>query len=333
MFRPLLIAALAAASYASPALAAPVKVTDLERIQTIARQEGMPIKSIRIAGPMRLHVGSEGALNREAFIKRASLLAYYVYDRLGSPIEEIEFRNVQASGDQVCRIRAADYRLYLKDKITRAEYEKRIRYEVAGKAAVKPPVPLKPPAVPPVSLPVPQAPQPVAAPVVPAAPVLPVVRTEPPAPVAPGWAPMFGFAYGVRMNGGSYDAYHLEYGHPVLKTLDVRPGLQIISAFSPINFTTPSPRPLEGLAAGVDLLGTTRQAPNAAGVSFDGGLGARLATLQGSAGKGELWPAMYLRLGVRWHLLAIGMRYPLLHRTGDPTSGWEGSFGLSMPLN
>jgi hypothetical protein len=163
-------------------------------------------------------------------------------------------------------------------------------------------------------------------------PEAPVAQAQPLIPMAPGLTSMVGFAYGVRVNGGSYDAYHLEYGHPLLKTLDVRPGLQIISPFSPVNFMAGPSRPIEGLALGVDMLGTTRQEPNAAGFSFDGGLGTRLATLQGAAGKGELWPAMYLRLGMRWQFLAIGMRYPLLHRTGDPTSGWEGSFGLSLPL-
>src|SRR5690606_25859687 len=118
--------------FAGPAWPGAMPAMDLERISEIAKQEGLPVTTIRQAGPKRLQVASEGELNREAFIKRASLLSYFIFERLKTPVEEIEFNNQ----GQACRIKASDYQLYLHDRISKVEYERRLDY----RAAAKPPV-------------------------------------------------------------------------------------------------------------------------------------------------------------------------------------------------
>lgn len=336
------LAALALLAPSLPAVAAPIALQDLERLQTLAAAEGLPIKTMRLTGPKRLTIRSEETMTREAFIKRASLLAYFVFNRLPSEVEQIAFENQQATVTQTCAIRAADHASYLKDAISKAEYEKRLAYRqdggaYAAGAAVAPPPSLptlRPialaPAVPPVlpnrALPVPVLPR-------------PDLRPETPAPAArvgltPAVTlnPLVGFGYGLGVGGGRYDAYMVEYGHPVLPTLDVRPSLQIISPFSPINFMAGPARPIDGLSVACDLLGTTRQDPSVHGLSFEGGLGARVGTWQGTANAG-LWPALHMRLGMRWHALSVAMRYPLLNRGGDPTAGWDATVGVGMPLS
>lgn len=337
------LAALALLAPSLPAVAAPIALQDLERLQALAAQEGLPIKTMRLTGPKRLTIRSEEAMTREAFIKRASLLAYFVFNRLPSEVEHIAFENQQANMTQTCAIRAADHASYLKDAISKAEYEKRLSYRqdggtYAAGAAVAPPslptlrpvaaLPAVAPALPNRALPVPVLPR-------------PDVRLETPAPapaarvgLTPALTlnPLVGFGYGLGVGGGRYDAYMVEYGHPVLPTLDVRPSLQIISPFSPINFMAGPARPIDGLSLACDLLGTTRQAPSVHGLSFEGGLGARVGTWQGTANAG-LWPALHMRLGMHWHALSVSMRYPLLNRGGDPTAGWDASIGVGMPLS
>lgn len=337
------LAALALLAPSLPAVAAPIALQDLERLQALAAQEGLPIKTMRLTGPKRLTIRSEEAMTREAFIKRASLLAYFVFNRLPSEVEHIAFENQQANMTQTCAIRAADHASYLKDAISKAEYEKRLSYRqdggtYAAGAAVAPPslptlrpvaaLPPAAPALPNRALPVPVLPR-------------PDVRLETPAPapaarvgLTPALTlnPLVGFGYGLGVGGGRYDAYMVEYGHPVLPTLDVRPSLQIISPFSPINFMAGPARPIDGLSLACDLLGTTRQAPSVHGLSFEGGLGARVGTWQGAANAG-LWPALHMRLGMHWHALSVSMRYPLLNRAGDPTAGWDASIGVGMPLS
>lgn len=296
--------------FAGPALPNPLPGLDMAKIQEVAAQEGLPVKTIRQAGPAKLQVASEGALSREAFIKRASLLAYFVFDRLKSPVTEIEFRNVEGQAEQACRIKVEDYRLYLQDRITRDEYERRLGYLDAATAMPKKP---SPPAI-----------------KLPPTPEVRAIKAPIPAPRSL-WSPLVGFAYGLGLNGGSYDAYQIEYGHPILRTLDVRPSLQIISPFSPVNFLGAGP--MQGLSLAGDLLGTTRHDVGASGLSFDGGLGMRVAMLQDASAQTALWPALHLRLGLRWHAATVTMRYPLFSRGGDPTAGWEAGFGVSMPLD
>lgn len=337
-----LLSALVGLTPAMRAEASSISFDDLDRLQAIAQQEGMPIKTIRCTGPRRLVIRTEEPIDREAFVKRASLIAYFVFHRMPTEVEAIAFENTLGAMSQACTIKATDHTLYLQDRISKAEYDRRLGYRQTGGEATSANVmaPL------PVSAGTATAPTMPALPSMPSLPtVIPVIPSgaAPEAKPAAGASPlktligptphlatMLGFAYGLGV-GASYDAYQVEYGHPVLPTLDVRPSLQIISPFSPVNFIAGAARPMEGLSLACDMLGTTRQAPNAAGFAFEGGLGARLGLWQGPSVSG-LWPAMHLRVGVRWQALTLGMRYPLLRRDNDPTGGWEANVGFSMPF-
>lgn len=335
-----LLAALVGLTPAMRAEASSISFDDLDRLQAIAQQEGMPIKTIRCTGPRRLVIRTEEPIDREAFVKRASLIAYFVFHRMPTEVEAIAFENSLGEVSQACTIKATDHTLYLQDRISKAEYDRRLGYRqtggVATSAAVMAPLPVSAGAAPSVPT-LPSMPSlPTVIPVIPSgstSEVKPAVVASPLKTVigpTPHLASMLGFAYGLGVGGG-YDAYQVEYGHPLLTTLDVRPSLQIISPFSPVNFMAGAARPMEGLSLACDMLGTTRQAPNAAGFAFEGGLGARMGLWQGP-NVGGLWPAMHLRVGVRWHALSLGMRYPLLRRDNDPTGGWEANLGFSMPF-
>jgi hypothetical protein len=152
-----------------------------------------------------------------------------------------------------------------------------------------------------------------------------------PTPIVAPLATTLGLSYGLALGGSRFDAFQLEYAHPVLSTLDLRPSIQIISGFSPVNFLNGASRPADGLSFACDLMGTTRQHPGWGGLAFEGGLGARVASVQGTAG--GTWPAMHLRMGMRWAGLTAGMRYPLLHAGGDPTGTWEATLGYSVPFS
>jgi hypothetical protein len=325
-------------------LAAPV--IDFEKLQTVARKEGMPLATIRLAGLHKLQLASQEVLPKAAFLKRAGLLAFVVFKRLPSKVDEIQFTNRHAGEEQTCRIVRADFDRYLRDAITKSEYERRLTYHtlrtpllaadmVGGDQVAAPP-----------ELPVPPLPELpadrlAALPPLPNLPALTVLHplALPPAPAANvGAKPLLAVApltllslnYAMALGGARYDAYQLEYAQPVLTTLDLRPSVQIISSFSPLNFMGGSTRPVDGLSFACDLLGTTRQHPGAGGLAFEGGIGARLASLQGdSAGT---WPALHLRVGARWQGLSLGMRYPLMHRDADPTGTWEATIGYSVPF-
>jgi hypothetical protein len=319
--------ALAFFGVARPAMPAPIAIEDLERLQAIAAQEGLPVKLIRAAGPKRLLVRSEEPLAKDAFIKRASLLAYYAFNRLPQAVEAIAFENAHGGIKQTCAIAAADHAQYLQDRITKTEYERRLAYRQDGAPA---PATAPTVALPPIPRPALPSGGAVAVPAVPQRPAAPAVPSAPSGPLAVGLTPLVGFAYGL---GGTYDSYMVEYGHPVLATLDARPSLQIVSPFSPVTFMAGAGRPVEGLSLACDLMGTTRQTPGVQGLSFEGGLGARVGTWQGATLPGGMWPAMHLRLGMRWHALAVGMRYPLMTRAGDPSAGWEANIGIGVPLS
>lgn len=306
---------------ARPAMPAAIAVQDLERLQAIAAQEGLPVKLIRAAGPKQLLVRSEEPLAKDAFIKRASLLAYYAFNRLPQAVDSISFENAHGGIKQTCAIAATDHAQYLQDRITKTEYERRLAYRQDGAPAV---------ALPPIPRPALPSGGAVAVPTLPQRPTAPAPAVPAAGPLAVGLTPLVGFAYGL---GGSYDSYMVEYGHPLLATLDARPSLQIVSPFSPVNFMAGAGRPVEGLSMAIDLLGTTRHQPGAQGLSFEGGLGARVGTWQGATLPGGVWPALHLRLGMRWHALAVGMRYPLFSRAGDPSAGWEANVGIGMPLS
>ncbi|MDB5097247.1 MAG: hypothetical protein JWM80_1668 [Cyanobacteria bacterium RYN_339] len=310
---------------APAALAAPG--IDLDRLQAIARKEGMPLAGVRVAGQQRLLLSSTEDLPRSAFLKRAGLLAFVVFKRLPTKVQAIQFTNRHAGGEQNCRILRTDFEAYLGDTITKPEYERRVGYREEGMVplahgpATLPGIPLAP-VMRPLQL---LAPLPIAGdaprPAIPRAPI-PVVAAAP---------TLLGLSYGLALGGGRYDAYQLEYGHPMLPSLDLRPSIQIISGFSPVNFMNGASRPADGLSFACDLMGTTRQHPGWGGLAFEGGLGARVASVQGtSAGT---WPAMHLRLGLSWSGLNVGMRYPLLHAGGDPTGTWEASLGYSVPFS
>jgi hypothetical protein len=253
-------------------------------------------------------------------------------------VTAIAFENAQGGLTQACTIQAVDHASYLADKITKPEYERRLAYRQAVPAAEVSPLSARP------ALPVVPTAAPAALPVAPVAPaVAPILHELKPAgasaaPVASrvlvgasALTPLVAASYGLGLGAGRFDSYMLEYGHPLLPTLDVRPSMQIISPFSPVNLFGAA-TPLQGLSLGCDMLGTTRQAPGAWGLSFEGGLGARVGTWQ-TTGLEGVWPAMHLRVGMRWKALAVGMRYPLMNRAGDPTAGWEASIGVGMPLS
>jgi hypothetical protein len=301
---------------------------DLDRLQAIARKEGLPLSGVRVAGQQRLLLSSAEELPRAAFLKRAGLLAFVVFKRLPNKVQAIQFTNRHGAGEQSCRILRSDFEAYLGDKITKTEYERRVAYREEGltppahRPAPLPALAFSPPFMRPLNLlpPAPiagDAPRPAAA--------------QRPTPMLTGPATLLGLSYGLAIGGSRYDAYQLEYGHPVLPTLDLRPSIQIISGFSPLNFMNGVSRPADGLSFACDLMGTTRQAPGWGGLAFEGGLGARVASVQGTAA--GTWPAMHLRMGMRWNGLNLGMRYPLLHAGGDPTGTWEASLGYSVPFS
>jgi hypothetical protein len=313
-----LLLALAPVAQAAPAI-------DLDKLQAIAKKEGLPLAGVRLAARQSLRLTSAEALPRAAFLKRAGLLAFVVFKRMPSKVQAIEFSNLQGGGEQSCRIARADFEAYLADKIAKPEYERRIAYHESGLAPA--PLPeLRSVVQLPVLRPLPiLAPQPIAGdaprPIIPHAPT-PVVAVP---------ATMLGLSYGLAIGGGRFDAFQLEYGHPVLPSLDLRPSIQIISGFSPLNYLNGTSRPADGLSFACDLMGTTRQHPGWGGLAFEGGLGARVASVQGTAAGN--WPAMHLRLGARWMGLTAGMRYPLLHAAGDPTGTWEATLGYSVPFS
>lgn len=323
--------ALCALLLPAPALAAPAPM--LARIRQVAHAEGLPAAALAVPAPHQLALESRQPLSRAEFVKRSSLVAYVVFQRLHAPFEAIAFTDRGALGAQSCRIRATDCRLYLQDRISKAEYERRLGYHHLAAAGRLLPPPLPPLHLPPVApAPVPTPPAPVPTVHVPAAqvPAIAAPLAAPPLVAAPGLRPMWGFAYQLGMGTQAYDAYDLEYGQAILRRLDVRPGLQIMSPFSPVNLR--SGLPLQGLAASCDLLGTSRQDPNVTGFSFEGGLGVRLAMLAPAGGPNAFWPDMHLRLALRWRMVTLGMQYPLLHANGDPTAGWMASLGVSVPL-
>jgi hypothetical protein len=349
-------------SQAGPALAvvpkrvakpASVHAIDLDKLQFVARKEGLPLATIRLAGPHKLQLASHEVLPRAAFLKRAGLLAFVVFNRLPSKVEEIQFTNRSAGSEQSCHIGRADFNRYLRDGISKAEYERRLTYReqidlaavsslpTGGERVSAPPsLPVPPlPDVPETQLPAlpPLRPLPSFQGLLPTskAQTMPNSMTNAGVPLAVGpGVPslnLLAFNYGIALGGARFDAFQLEYARPILPTLDIRPSVQIISGFSPLNYMGGTSRIVDGLSFACDLLGTTRQHPGAGGLAFEGGIGARMATLSGASG--GTWPALHLRMGARWQGLSLGMRYPLLHRDSDPTGTWEATVGYSVPFS
>jgi hypothetical protein len=124
------------------------------------------------------------------------------------------------------------------------------------------------------------------------------------------------------------DAWVLEFNRPLLPSLDVRPGVWMIGAFTPAALRA-APGLTEGAAMSVDVLATSRRVQGPEAVSFEGGLGARATVIQGPSG--GVYPAAHLRVGVRWQRASVSLRYPLLAGGTDPTAAWDASFALTWP--
>ncbi len=325
-------------------------------VRASARREGLAVVAVRPAGPGELRVACGGALAREAFLKRASLVAYAAF-RDEPALRAIVFEHAFGGSRQVIRVGASDLADYLADRIPRPEYHRRVTREhpspprsgptslrpPAGKAVRLPAPPALPrPAVPvPLPMPAPDlplsqaphegrggrpAPHPVALPL-PAAIAPPAVAPTPVTPFAvPPATTDVSFAWSLGLGRAAYDAYTVEYDHAVLPTLSVRPALWILSGFSPLNRMAGPSAGMDGLSAAVDVVGSTRKQVGPAGLALEGGLGLRATALQSAPGA---WPAAHLRVGARWQALGLAMRYPLLARGGDPTATWEASLGLA----
>ncbi|MEB3330720.1 MAG: hypothetical protein VKQ33_15955 [Candidatus Sericytochromatia bacterium] len=134
--------------------------------------------------------------------------------------------------------------------------------------------------------------------------------------------------YALGAGRAPLDAWVLEFNRPVLPSLDVRPGLWMIGAFTPSTLRGVAGA-TEGAAMSIDLLATSRRVVGPATPAFEGGLGARATLIQGSAG--GIYPAAHLRVGARWHMMSASLRYPLLAPAGDPTAMWDVSLGLMWP--
>ena len=331
---------------ASPAIAAvpptPSAIAADKAVRASARREGLGVTAIRQAGAGELVVACGGALPRDAFLKRASLVAYAAFQGVPS-LRAIVFEHAHGSARQTIRVGQGDLTAYLADRIPRDEYHRRLAYRAptapaAPRPAARPP--LDPPPLPLPALPAPARPagpglpdaaRPGLAPragqpalLLPAAGALP----GPAAPIAAvaARANDVTFAWALGLGRATYDAYAVEYDHPVMPSLSLRPALWIMSGFSPLNRLNAPGGAMDGLSGALDLVGSTRPQVGPGGVALEGGLGLRAMSLLAAPG---MWPAAHLRVGARWQALGLTMRYPLLNRGGDPTATWEASLGLA----
>lgn len=195
------------------ALAAPAALADAgpaklgkgagDAVRASARRESLAVTAIRPVGPTELVVACGGKLGRDAFVKRASLVAFAAFR--GQPtLETIVFEHADGAARQTIRVGEADLAAYLADRIPRAEYQRRLAYRASGPATpavasarpAQPVVLINPAKAPAKAAPVAAAPRaatplpPVpalprtAAPV--ALPAVPTVAALPPAPKARG---------------------------------------------------------------------------------------------------------------------------------------------------
>ncbi|MEB3284164.1 MAG: hypothetical protein VKN33_02630 [Candidatus Sericytochromatia bacterium] len=111
-----------------PALArtAP-RLLPLQAVKAVAAKEGLAITSVYAEAPRRLIVLCKGPMDRALFLKRASLVAFAAFQSWAAPVEVV-FEHTHDHVIQRCRIRHSDLHAYLKDQITRDEYDRRIAY-------------------------------------------------------------------------------------------------------------------------------------------------------------------------------------------------------------
>jgi hypothetical protein len=333
----------------------------LEAVRAIAAREGLVILAIAAEAPRRLVVTCGGTMTREVFLKRASLVAYAAFQSYAAPVEVV-FEHNQGGATQRCRVRRPDLEAYLERRLSRSEYQARLAYQQEGPGIRIPPPPVivAPPEVPsPVaslppaplaqdgslapaqtpapaaSSPAPQQPLAAATTPFPAATALPAAPpTEVASPAAPaspraqGPAGDWRAAYALGAGRVPLDAWVLEFNRPLLPSLDVRPGVWMIGAFTPATLRG-QPGATEGAAMALDLLATSRRVVGPASPSFEGGFGARATVIQGPGG--GIHPAAHLRVGARWQMASVSLRYPLLSAAGDPTASWDVSIGLMWP--
>jgi hypothetical protein len=333
----------------------------LEAVRAIAAREGLVILAITAEAPRRLVVACGGTMSRDAFLKRASLVAYAAFQSYAAPVEVV-FEHRQGGAIQRCRVRRPDLEAYLDRRLSPSAFQARLAYQQEGPGVRIPPPPVIV-AQPVLPLPAPsQSTAPVAhgessepapaeePPVVSSATPQPlaVATAPPPAAMASSPAPPTEAASPApfassRPNGPSgdwragyalgagrvpLDAWVLEFNRPVLPSLDVRPGVWMIGAFTPTTLRG-LPGATEGAALALDLLATSRRVVGPTSPSFEGGFGARATVIQGPGG--GIHPAAHLRIGARWHMASVSMRYPLLSAAGDPTASWDASIGLMWP--
>lgn len=308
---------------------------DLDSLGAVAKTEGLPLSQARSAGT-RVELSSLAVMDRASFVRRASLVAYVIFRRLMPPVQEVVVSaKLPGGATQRLRIRRPDLEGYLSDRLSRSAYEDRIAYATEA-------------AAPPGFLPLPEAsappdPSPYPAWSGPFASAPPSVAPSPKAsseataldwrPFSPAGAPLVAFGYSLGLSPNRYDAWTMEYGHPLQAWLDARAGVMALSSFSPLNAWAGAARPVDGLAVNLDLMGTTRQAPGPWGMALEAGLGARV--VHGSAlGGAPLGPlaSSSLRLGWRWQGLVVGLRYPLWRRADDPGASWEVGVGYALPF-
>jgi hypothetical protein len=331
----------------------------LEAVRAIAAREGLVILAIAAEAPRRLVVTCGGTMTREIFLKRASLVAYAAFQSYAAPLEVV-FEHRQGGATQRCRVRRPDLEAYLDGRLSRSVFQARLAYQQEGPGVRIPPPPVivaspvlppsaasqspepvaqeeSPVPAPSLEPPIAFSPQPLASgtaspPAAAAPPAPPPIEAASPAPLSlpRPHGPSGDWRAGYALGAGRVplDAWVLEFNRPVLPSLDVRPGVWMIGAFTPSTLRG-LPGATEGAAMALDLLATSRRAVGPTSPSFEGGFGARATVVQGPGG--GIYPAAHLRIGARWHMASVSLRYPLLSAPGDPTASWDASIGLMWP--
>jgi len=116
------------------------RLLPLQAVKAVAAREGLLITSVYAEAPRRLVVLCEGPLGRALFLRRASLVAFAAFQSWAAPVEVV-FEHSHQGVLQRCRVRKPDLDAYVNDRIGRAEYDRRLAYQVERLGVSVPPPP------------------------------------------------------------------------------------------------------------------------------------------------------------------------------------------------
>lgn len=104
------------------------RLLPLQAVKAVAAREGLVITSVYAEAPRRLIVLCAGPMDKALFLKRASLVSFAAFQSWAAPVEVV-FEHTHLGVTQRCRVRQADLEAYLKERISRQEYDRRLVYQ------------------------------------------------------------------------------------------------------------------------------------------------------------------------------------------------------------